>query len=355
MSGVWGNKIKFSIFGESHGKAIGGVISDLPSGVKLDFDRINLKMSRRSAKGTYSTPRKETDEYEVLSGVKDGVTTGAPLGFIIPNNNTKSGDYSELERLMRPGHSDYPAFVKYNGFNDVRGGGHFSGRITAPLVFAGVIAEQLLFDMGIKIFSHIYSIGNIVDESYLNKNISDEEINKLNFSSFGVISEEIKEKMLSEISKNQEKGDSTGGVIECIVKGVPAGVGQPFFDSVESRISQIMFSVPAVKGIEFGAGFDITKMTGSKANDFYRYEDGKVVTETNNNGGITGGITNGMPILFRVAIKPTPSVSVKQNTVDVINKTNEELTVKGRHDACIVPRAAAVIESAAALAIYDLI
>lgn len=354
MSGTWGNKIKFSIFGESHGGAIGGVISDLPPGLAIDFEEINFQMQRRNHRSSYSTPRNETDEYEILSGFCDGVTTGSPLAFIIRNKDTKSKDYSMQKRLMRPGHSDYPAFIKYEGFNDVRGGGHFSGRITAPLVFAGAIAKQLLKKQGIKICSQIYSIGNVCGEHITD--FSDGNIEKLNSLFFGVADEGLKDKMLSEIEEGRKTGDSTGGVVECAVVGVPAGVGQPFFDSVESRMAQMIFSVPAVKGIEFGMGFDITKIRGSEANDSYCYDDeGNVRTKTNNNGGITGGITNGMPIVFRTAIKPTPSISIEQDTIDVAEKCNAKVTVQGRHDACIVPRAAVVIEAAAALVIYDLL
>lgn len=349
MGAVFGKNIQFTIFGESHGTAIGGVLSSLPHGVKLDFEFIDLFLKRRNHKALYTTKRQEADKYEILSGVKDSVTTGAPLAFIIRNSDTKSSDYNDLDSLMRPGHSDYPAFVKYNGLNDVSGGGHFSGRLTAPLTVAGSIARQILRDKGIEIYSHIVSIGDVKSTSPVT------DVKALQISDFPVANEKDKERFLDVITKASHDKDSVGGVIECVIKNIPAGVGEPFFNSVESEIAKMMFSVPAVKGIEFGAGFDITKMYGSEANDCYKVVDGKVETMSNNNGGITGGITNGADVVFRVAIKPTPSIFKPQQTVNVKTNTNEIIELKGRHDSCIVPRATVAVESGAALVILDLL
>lgn len=352
MSDVWGKNIQLAIFGESHGAAIGGVISSLPAGIELDFDAIDRELSRRNHRALYSTPRAETDTYEILSGVYEGKTTGSALSFIIRNKDTKSGDYKNLNITPRPGHADYPAFVKYGGYNDYRGGGHFSGRITAPLVFAGAIAEQILRDRGIGLFAHILSIGSVCGNSILNCEKGFVPYIGNNF--FPVIDSSLEEQMMAEIEKYRNAGNSVGGVVECAVTGVPAGIGEPFFDSVESRLSSMLFSIPAVKGVEFGKGFEISKMSGYEANDAYEYVNGKVCTKTNNNGGILGGITNGSPIVFKAAIKPTPSVSLTQETVDLAENKNTTVTVCGRHDSCIVPRAVAVIEAATALVILDM-
>lgn len=354
MSAVWGNKIQFSIFGESHGRAIGGVLSGIKAGTKIDFEKIDAELRRRNHRAFYSTERNEKDEYEILSGVRDGVATGAPIGFVIYNKDSHSDDYVNLNETPRPGHADYCAAIKHNGFNDYRGGGHFSGRITAPLTVAGSVARQILEKRGIRIVSHIQSIGSVKGESILDKPLTLEQISELHSMPFPVIGEENAKAMEEEIRKYKNDLDSIGGVIECAVYGIDAGIGSPFFDSVESTISHMMFSIPAVKGIEFGRGFDITSMSGFEANDSYAIDNGKVVTLTNNNGGITGGITNGAPIVFRVAIKPTPSVFKTQKTVNLTTMTDEEINLKGRHDACIVPRACAVVEAGVALCIADL-
>lgn len=354
MSGVWGNKIQVSIFGESHGAAIGGVLCGIPAGTKIDCEKIDAEMKRRNHRAFYSTARDEKDEYEFLSGVLDGVSTGSPISFIIRNKQQHSGDYVNLNVTPRPGHADYPAFVKYSGFNDYRGGGHFSGRITAPLTLAGAIARQILEQRGVKIVSHIYSIGKIKDESILDNQLSSEEIERLHSMQFPVINDETAAKMEDEIRKCKSDLNSVGGIIECAVYGVKAGIGSPFFDSVESELSHLLFSIPAVKGVEFGRGFGISEMTGYEANDNYEFKDGKVTALTNNNGGILGGITNGMPIVFKIAVKPTPSIFKEQNTVNLVTNENDKIKLKGRHDACIVPRAAAVAEAAAALALLDL-
>ena len=354
MSATWGKNIKFTIFGESHGRAIGGVLDGIKAGTKIDFDKIDVEMKRRNHRAFYSTQRDEKDACEILSGVKDGVATGSPIGFMIRNNDQHSGDYVNLNETPRPGHADYPAAVKHGGFNDYRGGGHFSGRITAPLTFAGSVARQILESKGIKIVSHIYSIGNVKSDSILENPLTYEDIEKLHSMEFPVLSEETAKAMEQEIANYKNDCNSVGGVVECAVYGIKAGIGSPFFDSVESNIAHLMFSIPAVKGVEFGRGFDIATMGGFEANDNYRIEDGKVIATTNNNGGILGGITNGMPIVFRVAIKPTPSVFKTQSTVNLTDMTNSEITLKGRHDACIVPRAAAVVEAATALCLADL-
>lgn len=355
MSSTYGDKIKISVFGESHGNGIGVVIDGLPAGVKIDMDSVMTQMSRRApGKDRTATPRKESDLPKVLSGMLGDTLTGAPLCAVIENTNTRSGDYGNLLSCPRPGHSDYTAFVKYNGTNDIRGGGHFSGRITAPIVFAGSICRQILAQKGIKIAAHINSIGNVCDEPFNPVSIDDALIDRLNASSFALIDNSVEEKMRDEVEDARMSLDSIGGTIECAVTGIEAGIGEPMFDGVEGVIAKAVFGVPAIKGIEFGEGFELSKMRGSQSNDPFRYKDGKVVTETNNCGGILGGITNGMPIIFRAAVKPTPSIAQKQKSVDLQKKENTELEVHGRHDPCIVPRAVPVIEAVTAIAIANL-
>lgn len=355
MSSTYGDKIKISVFGESHGNGIGVVVDGLPAGVKIDMDSVLVQMSRRApGKDKTATPRKESDLPKVLSGMLGDTLTGAPLCAVIENTNTRSGDYGNLLSCPRPGHSDYTAFVKYNGANDIRGGGHFSGRITAPIVFAGSICRQILAQKGIKIAAHINSIGNVSDETFNPVSIDDALIDRLNASSFALIDNSVEEKMRNEVEDARMSLDSIGGTIECAVTGIEAGIGEPMFDGVEGVIAKAVFGVPAIKGVEFGKGFELSRMRGSQSNDSFRYVDGKVVTETNNCGGILGGITNGMPIIFRAAVKPTPSIAQKQKTVDLQKKENSELEVHGRHDPCIVPRAVPVIEAVTAIAIANL-
>lgn len=355
MSANWGNNIELSLFGESHGEAIGIVIGHLPAGIRLDFDKIRWYMKRRApGQNKMSTPRQEKDEFHIVSGIQDGITTGAPLCAMIYNNNSHSKDYSELKVNMRPGHSDYPAYVKYHGYNDVRGGGHFSGRLTAPLVFAGSIARQILLEKGIMIGAHIKSIHQTHDQSFP-VNIDENLLTELSAKMYPTLDEEVFIKIQDEIEKARIQQDSVGGIIECAIINVPAGIGNPFFDSVEAHLSPLLFSIPAVKSVSFGSGEKITEMYGHEANDAYYYKDDKVKTKTNHNGGITGGITNGMPIVFQVGIKPTPSISQTQDTINVETKTNTKIQVKGRHDPCIVPRAVVVVESMAALAILDML
>jgi chorismate synthase len=302
-----------------------------------------------------STPRKEGDNFEILSGFFNGKTTGTPLCAVIYNQNTMSSDYEITKNLMRPGHADYTGYVRYNGHNDYRGGGHFSGRLTAPIVFAGAICKQILGNKNVFIGSHIKSIGMVKDDYFKQEDLKKEKLMKLSKNKFPVLNNKIGEEMINSILKAKEGGDSVGGIIETTMINLPPGIGNPFFNSVESTISQLLFSIPAVKGVEFGMGFDIASMKGSEANDEYFIdESNEIKAATNNNGGVLGGITNGMPLIFRVAIKPTPSISKNQNTVDMKKKENAILKIKGRHDPCIVPRAVPVVEAAAAIAIVDL-
>lgn len=356
MSGVWGNNIKVSIFGESHGNAIGINIDGLPSGFEINMDKILLEMERRApGKNQLSTSRKEADLPEILSGFFEGKTTGTPLCAIIRNSDTRSKDYVKTKDFMRPGHADFTGYERYSGFNDYRGGGHFSGRITAPLVFAGAICKQILEEKGIFIGAHISSIKDIEDENFNSINISKEDLLELRKKELPLINTSLEEKMKHTIMQAKYDGDSVGGTIECAVVGIKPGVGNPFFDSVESTLAHLMFSVPAVKGIEFGKGFDMTKLFGSEANDEYYYDGDLVKTKTNNNGGILGGISNGMPIVFKVAVKPTASILKEQNTIDIKNKKDVKFRIEGRHDPCIVQRAVPVIEAVTAIGILDLI
>ena len=325
MGSTFGNNIKISIFGQSHSEAIGVTIDGLPAGIKIDMDELQTFMDRRApGNSKYATKRKEGDKPEFLSGVVDNITCGAPLTAIIRNKDQHSKDYDNLRDCPRPGHADYTAHVKYKGFEDIRGGGHFSGRLTAPLCIAGGIVLQILKEKGITVETNIKEIHGNSDTPF------------------------------EEIEKAMKMGDSVGGVISCKISRMPVGVGEPMFEGLENKISQAVFAVPAVKGIEFGEGFECTRMYGSENNDEYAYEDGEVVTKTNNNGGIYGGISSGMDITFNVAIKPTPSISIKQNSISYKDKENKELQIVGRHDPCIVPRALPCIEAAAALAVYDL-
>ena len=356
MSGMWGNKLKVSIFGESHGVGIGITIDGLPSGFEINMNEILKEMARRApGKSKLSTARRETDSPEILSGYFEGKTTGTPLCAIIRNGDQHSKDYGKLKDLMRPGHADYPGNIRYNGFNDYRGGGHFSGRITAPLVFAGAICKQILESHGIFIGSHVKSIGEVEDKIFSEVELTKELLDNLKTKELPLLFSDKEALMRETVLKAKTDLDSVGGTIECTVLGMNPGIGNPFFDSVESTLAHLMFSVPAVKGIEFGKGFEMTKLRGSDCNDEYYYDGDKVKTYTNNNGGITGGITNGMPILFKVGIKPTASIAKKQRTINIDEKKDAELEIHGRHDPCIVQRAVPVIEAATAIGILDLI
>lgn len=356
MSGMWGNNIKISIFGESHGTGIGITIDGLPSGFEVDLQKIDEEMKRRSpGNSSLSTARKESDIPEILSGIFNGKTTGTPICGIIRNGDTRSKDYGKLKGLMRPGHADYTGNIRYNGSNDYRGGGHFSGRITAPIVFAGAICKQILEKRGIYIGAHVNSIKNIKDKSFDYTNISKDELLSFRKKELPLIDLSKEEEMRKTVLEAKKQGNSVGGTIECAVIGIDSGYGSPYFDSVESTLSHLLFSVPAVKGVEFGLGFPITELYGSESNDDFYYDKDKVKTKTNNNGGILGGITNGMPIVFKVAIKPTPSISIEQTTINIDTKANERLVIEGRHDPCIIQRAIPVIEAVTAIGILDLI
>lgn len=356
MSSTWGSNIKLSLFGESHGDAIGVTIDGLPAGISLDLEAINFEMRRRApGANKLSTTRVEKDEFKILSGYFKGKTTGTPLCMVIENTNTRSRDYDKTKDLMRPGHADFTGLKRYLGNNDYRGGGHFSGRLTAPICFAGAIAKQILGEQGIRLGSHIKSIGHIEDRPFNKVDISSELLESLKHKKIPTIQEEQAIQMEKLILEAKEDSDSVGGVVEVAVLNVMPGLGSPFFDSIESKISQMAFSVPGVKAIEFGQGFAISKMKGSDANDEFYIEDGVVKTYTNNNGGVLGGISNGMPIIFRVALKPTPSIGKKQRTIDIKKCEDTEISISGRHDPCIVIRALPVLEAITALAILDLI
>ena len=356
MSGIYGMNIKMAIYGESHGASIGLVIDGVPPGLQLDLEQIEKEMARRApGKNQLSTQRKESDSFAIQSGFFEGYTTGTPLCVVIKNSDQHSKDYSILKDKMRPGHADYAGFVRYQGFNDYRGGGHFSGRLTAPLVFMGAVAKQALAQAGILVGAHILQIADIKEENFNPLGIEDKKIAELAGKDFAVMDDAIGEKMQAKILEAKAELNSVGGVIEAMVTNVPAGLGAPYFDSVESRLSHALFSVPAVKGVEFGDGFGISGMTGAEANDQLHYEEGKVVAETNHNGGITGGITNGMPVIFKVAIKPTPSISREQKTISLQEKCDTTLTIVGRHDPCIVQRAVPVIEAVTAWTMWDLL
>lgn len=352
MSSMTGKNIKISVFGQSHSEAIGVVIDGLPAGFALDIEKISSFMARRApGNNAFSTARKEADKPEIMSGLVDNTTCGAPLCALIRNTNTRSQDYSDLKDCPRPSHADYAASVRYDGFNDVAGGGHFSGRLTAPLCFAGAVCMQILESRNINIKAHIYSIKDVKDAPFDLVNITGKDIAS---KKFPVIDDNAGKLMQEVILSAKEQGDSVGGIIECAVTGVPAGFGDPMFDGVENIIAKNIFSIPAVKGIEFGNGFDCTTLYGSENNDSYTVKDGKIVTTTNNSGGITGGITTGMPIVFRTAIKPTPSIAKEQDSVSLSEMKDKKLTIHGRHDPCIVQRAVPVIEAVAAISILDI-
>lgn len=352
MSSTYGENLKLSIFGQSHGPAIGMTLDGIPAGLEVDFDKLQAFLSRRApGQNSWSTPRKEEDQPEFLSGILDGFTCGAPVAAVIYNKNTRSGDYANLKDCPRPGHADYTAQVKYGGFQDAAGGGHFSGRLTAPLCIAGGLCKQWLEQRGIQIGARIFRIaGSRREDDPLPLHgipqICDD---------FPAVNPEAGLAMRQSIEQARKDADSVGGEIDCVVTGLPAGIGEPMFGGVESRIAQIVYGIPAVKGLEFGAGFASAQMRGSQCNDAFTAEHGTVQTITNNCGGILGGITNGMPLTFRAAIKPTPSIASPQQSVNLSQMTNQQLNIQGRHDPCIVPRAVPVVEAAASIAIFDMI
>ncbi len=349
MKNTFGNAVTLTLFGESHGEGIGCVLDGLTPGMEVDLDVIRRALDQRRPAGAISTGRREPDEFRIVSGVFDGRATGTPLCILIPNVAQRSSDYAK-QTAYRPGHADFTARMKYHGFQDPRGGGHFSGRITAPLVAAGAILRAALEKKGIVIGTHIASIHSVEDAPFTG---SDGEMKNLKEAAFPTLSPQAGEKMQEEILRAKEQGDSVGGILETVVKGMPAGVGEPWFDTLEGMLSHALFSVPAVKGVEFGAGFGFAKLYGSQANDAFINEGGVIRTRTNQNGGINGGITNGMPLVFRTVIKPTPTISAEQDTVDGETGEAVRLSSGGRHDPCIVHRARIVQESVTALVLFD--
>ncbi len=354
MSSSIGHTVKISIFGQSHSAGIGVVIDGLPPGARIDLDALGAFMARRApGQGKHTTSRREKDIPEILSGLSGGKTCGAPLAAVIRNTDTRSGDYDAVRDVPRPAHADFTAHVKYGGFNDVSGGGHFSGRLTAPLCIAGGICLQILAERGIHIGAHIAAVGTEKDTPFDAVSVGKREFDLLAAAPFPVLDADAGERMLAAIETARQDSDSVGGIIECAAVGLPAGLGDPMFDGMENRIASIVFGVPAVKGVEFGCGFSSATMRGSEHNDAFYMDDKTVKTRTNNHGGILGGITSGMPVVFRVAIKPTPSIGLEQQSISLSRNENTKLTITGRHDPCIVPRAVPVIEAAAALAILD--
>ena len=352
MSSTYGEHLKLSIFGQSHGIAIGMTLDGIPAGLPVDTEILQAFLNRRApGQHSYATPRREEDKPEFLSGIVNGYTCGAPISAIIYNKNTRSGDYENLKDCPRPGHADYTAQIKYHGYQDVAGGGHFSGRLTAPLCIAGGLCKQWLELKGIRISAHISSIGNVTDGPVQLSEISpDLDMIQTNFP---VVNVEAGNKMRELIDAAKQDGDSVGGTVECFITGLPVGLGDPMFSGIESKLAQIIYGIPAVKGLEFGSGFYGSSLRGSQNNDAFTVSADKITTTTNHAGGILGGITNGMPVIFRAAIKPTPSIAKGQQSVSLNHMTTNTLCIQGRHDPCIVPRAVPVIEAAAAIAIYD--
>lgn len=352
MKNTFGRNLAVTLFGESHGPAIGAVLDGLCPGLPVDEENIRRMLQLRQPGGAISTARQEKDAFEIVSGAVNGIATGTPLTILIRNRDTKSGDYAAMQALMRPGHADYPAQCKYHGYQDTRGGGHFSGRLTAALVAAGAICHSALEKKGIYIGTHISRCAGIADRGFGDIH---GDIQALSARVFPVLDNAAGEQMQAAILSAKAEGDSVGGVLETAIIGLPAGVGEPWFDSFESMLSHILFSVPAVKGVEFGDGFALAQMRGSQANDPLRYAEGKVIVTSNHNGGIGGGITSGMPVIFRCAVKPTPSIAKAQDTVDILSGENATLEIKGRHDPAIVHRARIVIDAVTAIAVYDML
>ncbi len=352
MKNTFGQNVSITLIGESHGPFIGAVIDGLAPGIEINNEFISSQLDKRRPKGKISTSRSESDNFSIISGVFEKKSCGTPICILIPNENTKSKDYSLTKDLARPGHADYTAMCKYHGFQDYRGGGHFSGRITAALVAAGAICIDALRKKGIYIGTHIKKCAGVCDREFLN---IEEDIKNLTNKDFAVLDESKEAIMTEAIEKAAKDGDSVGGIMETAILGLPKGLGEPWFDSIESIISHIMFSIPAVKGIEFGMGFEMADKFGSEVNDSFCVENGNVVTTTNNNGGINGGITNGMPVVFRCVVKPTPSIYKEQKTVNMATNENESLTIEGRHDPAIIHRARVVADSVCAIALCDIL
>lgn len=357
MSSTIGNRVQLSIFGESHGEAIGCVLNGLPAGEAIDQEEILVQMDRRApGKDQTATTRRESDTPRIVSGLLDGVTTGAPLAMWILNENQRSGDYGNLQALPRPGHADYTGHLRYSGYNDVRGGGHFSGRLTAPLVFAGAVCRQILRRRGVHVGGHILSIAGVSDDRLDPVDLSGDTLEQLAARPFSLLNPRVEPAMRTAVENARLEADSVGGTLEVAAVGMPAGIGSPMFDGIENRLAPLLFGIPAVKGVSFGEGFGFASMRGSQANDPFTYaEDGRVVTTTNHNGGILGGISTGMPLIIQLVIKPTSSIGQPQHTINLMTGQNDTLVVKGRHDPCIVPRALPVAEAALALGLLDLL
>lgn len=356
MGSVWGNQLKISIYGESHGKGIGVVIDGFPAGFECDLEFLYEELERRApGKSGLTTSRREGDLPIILSGMLDNITTGAPICMMIQNTDTHSKDYENLRTVPRPSHSDYTGQIRYRGQNDIRGGGHFSGRLTAPLVFAGALCKDFLRkNHQVEIGSHLYRIGEIEDKSFDFTSVDKELLSRLQKETIPVLNEAVKDKMKEAVDAAKKELDSVGGIIECAAAGIVPGIGSPMFQNVESRIASILYSVPAVKGVEFGLGFAMAEKRGSQVNDCHVKKDGGIQTRTNHSGGISGGITTGMPIVVRAAIKPTPSIGREQITLNFRTGEEEPLQIHGRHDPCIALRAPVVIEAAVAVAMMDL-
>ena len=352
MRNTFGNHLTVTLFGESHGPEIGCVVDGFPAGIPVDEAKIARLLALRRPKDAVSTARVEPDPFRIVSGVWQGRSTGTPLCILIPNTQAKPGDYVNLKNTPRPGHADYTGFVKYRGFADPRGGGHFSGRLTAPLVAAGAIALTALRSRGIRVGTHIARCGGVADRPFGDLAA---DLDELEDRRFAVLDSYRSSAMRTAILDARDRGDSVGGVLETAVLGLPAGLGEPWFDSVEGLLSHALFSIPAVKGVEFGDGFALAELRGSEANDPFRMENGAVVTSSNHNGGVNGGLTNGMPLIFRTAVKPTPSISKAQKTVDLSSGVDTEIEIRGRHDPCILPRARVVQDAVTALVILDLL
>lgn len=356
LSSSFGKNLKVSIFGESHGTAIGAVIDGVPAGEFINFDVLQAFLRRRMpGQNFYSSPRYEEDIPEFLSGMSDNTTCGSPICFVIRNKNQKRDDYKKILDTPRPGHADYTSSVKYNKFNDVSGGGHFSGRLTAPICVVGGICKQILARKNIYIGAHIYSIKDVCDSEFEHSVLNKVTLESVSNKPFPTIGDNIASDMKNEILTAIKHNDSVGGVVECSAIGLPVGLGEPLFSGLENKISQAVFAIPGVKGIEFGSGFRGSKLYGSENNDEYFLDNDVVKTFTNNCGGILGGLSNGMPLVFKVAVKPTPSIQKEQNSVNLKNMRNEKIIITGRHDPCIVPRAVPCVEAITAMVILDFI
>ena len=352
MSNCLGERYRLTVFGQSHSPMIGGVIEGVPAGVAPDMESIRAFMARRAPGGALSTARKEADIPEIIAGLNEwGRACGAPLAFVIRNNDARSGDYADLRDAPRPGHADYTAFVKYGGENDIRGGGQFSGRLTAPLCFAGALAMQLLKERGVRVRAHVKRVAGIEDGPM---DLAHPDLDAIAGAGLPCVDPDATARMAAAVEAARADGDSVGGVVECFATGVPAGLGEPMFDGVENRLARALFGIPAVRGVAFGLGFEAADLRGSRHNDAFRMDGSRVVTATNRHGGALGGITSGMPIAVQVAFKPTPSIAAEQSSVSLSGKRDVPLSVRGRHDPCVVSRAVPVVEAVVACVLYDL-